>query len=262
MLSLYQDAWQSVRANWLLYSTMVILLEAVEMLDLSSAGMLVVHWIVLYQLHRFFLFGEISNGQWFPPGARKNVGWFLLASFLLTATIFSVPALALWALLPAGTLTPDGRIGAFVVYLVLVFMFALPTTALFGTALPAAAAGDRFGPAVTLRRSRGTGWSVVWGLIVGPVLFSALTIGTYIALAASSPILSESWSDTDGIQPVALVVNLALRMIGLVNSTLGVAVLCRAYRKAVPPPIGGSDASPSEDRSAWEAPAAALRPRV
>lgn len=237
MAKIYRDAWSFMRHFWLMLLAVAIILEVLPLFLKGShfAGELTAGFVVAYAMHRFFLFGEGIGLLKGPPPARKpTIGRFLSASLLISVVYLIVLGVLAMRLLDGGT--SKG----------VLFLFALVTTAIlyfvllviFGTALPAAAAGDAYGPVAALGRTGRTAGPIAGGLLVGPGFFGLLT---FFGFFVSTAQLDISDSQTTAL----FCISVASRMIGFFVTALTVAVLCRAYRKVAPAEIGLLPQSPA-----------------
>jgi hypothetical protein len=222
VFDLYRRAWVAFRLFWPLMILLAILVEGIgywfEGSTTASMSGTVVLILFAYWVHRYFLFEEkpmlVGAHKDGPP---QRIGRFIVLSFLI---IFLAVAagIGVTVFLGIGLLHPSGR----PVALLFMLIANLLLLSLFGTALPAAAAGDRFGFGVTLARGRRTFGQVFGGLLYGSGLVGAIS---YVAVAVAAVMIPEN-------APVAatLALNAAASVAGMVSSLLAVAVLCRAYR--------------------------------
>lgn len=117
----------------------------------------------------------------------------------------------------------------------LIVIFAIPASlvvlTLFGTALPAAAADDPLGRAFSMARIRASSARIFFGLLAGPALVGFVGIGLLVLLSYLA-------------DPETFAFGAAATVLGIVNTTFAVVVLCRAYRRVV-----SGDASPDAPRA-------------
>lgn len=232
MTALYSRAFASLLQLWrffLFVTVAMIALDVTSSRDVSVGGFLV-GAIFAHEMHRHFLLGEtpVILGKR-PHGSRptKTLGFFFV-----TVVLFVVPvALAIYSmflLIGRGSSDSAALISIAVAALILFVSYWLFLMT-FGTALPAAATGDRYGLTLTLRRARHSFRSIGWGLLGGPGLF-----GTVFAGISFLPLdVAEQLSDdavTGGISALGILTDLVLQRGGLFTTTLAVIVLCDGYR--------------------------------
>lgn len=240
MIGLYRTAWRAVTQNMPLYLVAAAGLVGTEVFavatDAGGAGTLVAWFIVLYSFHRLLLLGENGRAKPSSQGPKQAMGRFLLVALLLAAIPFAVATGMLLRLWQGGL--ADGAGGVALVLAVLTCLIVyLAMLTLFGTALPAAAVRDRFGLGLTLSRARRTALGILGGMIIGPGLFGTLTLAALLLAAAALGPPPATYSPDAGLSPSGLLLGMAIQVLALFNATLSVAVLCRAYRKVVPPEI-------------------------
>ena len=250
MLAIYGTTWRAVTQNLWFYLIAAALFVVADLFKEwlgSSHGVLIVPWsVTIYALHRSLLLGEFRTWSTAQPVRPPGLGKFLLVSMLLAGLALGP---ALWLFVKISFAIPSERQEEFfpvmaslsVMLFLLVYWLVL---AVFGTALPAAALGDRFGLRLTLRRARRTALGIAGGLIVGPVLFVTIAFAGLVGVL----LLLGPLSDAAVPRVYEVVLSFAANLLMLFNATLTVAVLCRAYRKVAPPefaplliPEAGSD---------------------
>lgn len=178
--------------------------------------------IYAYYIHRHCLFGEaMTFGKPAATARPQRIGRFMLVSFGVVAIVVGA------ALFAAFKLDADrSREHLYVFLLIFALLGNLFVLSLFGTVLPAAAAGDPLGPAFGLTRIWATFWPIFGGLLIGPALVGLLGI---VVLSFAGRALGP-----DAGKAVTFAFGVAESALGLVNTTLAVVVLCRAYRRVVP----------------------------
>ena len=230
MVKIYVDAWGYMRRFWWGLLAVALILEVLPLFLKGShiGGELAAGCLVAYGMHRFFLFGEGTAYWKKDPSARKpTIGRFMGASLLIAGLV--LVAIGILAVRLVGEGTSEGAM--FLVFLTTYAILPYVTLILFGTALPASAAGDRFGPGPSLRRAGKTAGPIAGGLLVGPGLFGLMIFFGYLLPIARLDI-PESRTGT------IFAISVGSRMIGFFLTALTVAVLCRAYRKVAPAEIG------------------------
>ena len=233
MREIYLAAWDFVSWHWLTLACCAVLLEMLPLLlpsgnHAASSGGAVVATMVGYAMHRYFLFGE-SWAAWRTTGAggRKSAARrFAVALAIMFVSVVGIVGVVC-VKMASGGVGKDQMFGVAVVVGLPVYFLLL---VIFGTALPAAAAGDRFGPWITLRRAGRTAPGIAGGLLAGPVLFSILIV-------VVSVFLGQRAGTMGGGIIAATSLAVCIRMLGFFTTALAVAVLCRAYLKVAPPGI-------------------------
>lgn len=237
MRSIYRTAWAFVAKHWKVLLLAAVLLEALPFLfqTASSSGDAGVLFLIAYYMHRFVLFGEDVSGWGFKRStpSRKHTIWrFMLASLTMAICLILVVG-GVGVRLSGQGVEKDVLFGFL---LIVGFVAQYVLLVIFGTALPAAAAGDRFGPITTLGRVPRTALSIAGGLLAGPVLCA-------IPLLAVQIFVATQISRLDGGPFGEVAAGTMMRMGGFFLTALAVAVLCRAYRKVAPP--GFADQTPA-----------------
>jgi hypothetical protein len=103
--------------------------------------------------------------------------------------------------------------------------------------MPAVAAGDRYNPKISLERAGATWRGIAGGLLVGPVLFTALNFAAAIALLYAFDLEAADYAFPKHVKIYEIVLGVIVQFLGLVNTLLAVVVLCRAYLRVAPPEI-------------------------
>lgn len=225
---MYGDWLRSLKQGWPLILTLSLLIEALPLVlgDSSSTtgGTVVAYAFYAYAIHRYLLLGElITTWRASKPVEPHRILRFIVVSFLFVAIVVAIGF--------AGTvqLTTGFRDDRFLALFTLVALLAnLMLLSLFGTALPAAAVGDRTGLGATLGRTRATFLRIFGGLLLGPGLIGAIGLVALVLLerALASAGMVSGTADFG--------IGLLARVLGFVNTTFAVVVLCRAYRSVTP----------------------------
>lgn len=241
MISIYRKSFTTIRQYWSFFLLIAVGLEVASAVLDSRAqlgGELFIWYSFVYFLHRNFLLGEgpevaFGSGKGGKPSGRRA---FLWVSFCYFAVLFG---LTLLLVVKLAAQIPDKDLIAFFVVLALIALNWVGLS-IFGTAFPASAIGDSYGFAATLRRARSTGLGTAWRLLLGPGLFSAIGLAVFFIWPISHD-LTPGLELADFQQPFSVLLiakgllGLALRLTGMVSSTLAVAILCNAYRRSLPP---------------------------
>lgn len=241
MISLYRQSWTCLRGNlwfYLLFAAVFVLLD-----NLPFSSKTTDMWLPLllqstfvFGLHRHILLGRPMTDAFKTrlEDTTRGGGKFLLL-FLVFIGLSAGGSLAGYLALHPGPVDLRGTIG--VIVLIWLFTYFL-LLVLFGTAMPAYVAGDRFGVGATLGRLRATALPIVGGLLIGPVLFTIVGIAVLGGVIAALPELpTDPWS-AEPLQLVALLTEITGNLISLFATTLAVIVLCNAYRRTAPvPPV-------------------------
>jgi hypothetical protein len=227
----YGLAWAFFSRHWVLLVLFAVLMEAVPLVvqSVGSTADVGVLTLIAYYMHRFMLFGE-EVGTWkvrsAGPPRKQAVGWFFLSSVTMLLFWIGAAGVLIFRLQAHGADNATNIIAAFILALPIYYLLLV----IFGTALPAAAAGDRFGPVTTLRRAWRTALPIAGGLLGGPVLFGALALTLFVVIAARLDV-----GDSSTIAGFAS--GVVSRMTGFFTTALAVAVLCQGYLKVAPPEI-------------------------
>ena len=230
MKQIYSKSWALFRASWTAYLVFAVLLNLVSEFLPGTSGTTataVSQIFIAYSLHRHFLFDE-PMGWGRTPGPQRpwKTGRFLWTSLLIIGLPLIVSVVLAFNLAPAIA----GREKMIGLLLILILPLYLVALSLFGTALPAAV--ER-GPGYGLSRGIRLAPGVALRLVLGPGLFGVTWFGALIllgVLAAQSPWLGQALAG----QVAQFTLGALGYLIGLINTTLAVAVLCQAYRRIVP----------------------------
>ncbi len=206
----------------------------------TSGGQLFIGMLIAYWLHRYFLLGERPNvalrERW-----GSGYGGFFLVTLLFAAALVAV------VLLLSNYLPPDmshvDRDVRRLFYLFLTLPIYLILLSLFGSALPAAAVRDSFGLVTTLGRVRKTFLPTFFGMLAGPFLFvvvASVAVGYGLHRLG---VADDARLPSGAISFPGLAASIFFRFVGMVTTTLAVAVLCRAYRRVVPGPATSESSS-------------------
>lgn len=255
MRSVVAMTWKFVRRNWYWYLLAAALFDAALIYSdrhgghALGAALIVPIAYTCWPVYRAFL-GDTYNAQLKtdPHRARPGRRYFWAATLIFF--ILPLPTvLIVIAVLDASDhslltwLTSPAHLGLFsIAVTTFTVLLVLP---LFGTAIPAAVAGDKAGPKAALVRARRTFWTVLWRLIAGPGLLGGVVFGALLVLAGlfnTIILLAEkvfqSNSTVFAIMEIAIhVIDIEAVVLGFMSvSTLVIAVLCRAYLDTAVPP--------------------------
>ena len=235
MISLYKSAWRCVAANPVIY---LVLAAGFLLVDVFAAGknggigITLVLWAsIIFMLHQHFLFGgklgtAKVNGK---PRAIAPLGFLaLILAFLAPAIVIAIALAIHFDIFNSDKATRNGFVMLAMLPLYLV------TLCLFGSAIPAYVAGDRYGFGATIARIKTTALSILGGLLIGPTLWSVVVLGRALVIVPKAHLPQDVLDATGHFSPVGTLVSGVERLSGLFSSTLAVAVLCRAYRKTAP----------------------------
>ncbi len=241
MISLYRQSWTCLRGNLWFYLSFAAVYVLLGNLPLSSKTLtlwlpLILHSTFVFGLHRHILLGrpviDAFNTR-LEDTTRGPCKFFLL--FLGFTGLCVVVLVATFIAFGLQRLSRDSAAG-------LMTLVALPAyfllLVLFGTAMPAYVAGDRFGIGATLGRIRATTLPVLGGLLIGPVLLAIVGFAGLVALIATlgetgfqrAMAALQEWP----LLPVNWLIQVLLTLASLFATTLAVVVLCNAYRKTAP----------------------------
>lgn len=234
MKEIYRTAWESVRANWIGLAGLVALINALPLLHLSEPADFISgifpYLLIAYGLHRYVLFGEpfrvIGKPRAGYPASTWR--WFFLVSLLVFGAMVVLSAGMVFVL--SGSFERAQHLTQNQLLMILLIApVYLGLLSIFGTALPAAAAGDRFGLGVTLSRARRTGWGMCWRLCAGPGLF--WVIGFAALFVLMFVILSQFGIETTKTPAFTFAAAILMQLISIFATALAVAIQCRAYRQ-------------------------------
>jgi hypothetical protein len=197
----------------------------------STGGTFAAYAIFAYFIHRYFLL-RVTVPLWGRAKSPRpeTTGRFILVSLLVLAIPTGVGLWLAFSMANGAELSHDKEAMLTIFALTFVVLYWVGLS-IFGTALPASAIGDPFGIGITLRRARLTFFRVFAGLLVGPGLFGLMTlIGDGYLLGQIG--LPFDFRDASGaFSGIGLVIGSLLRILGLINTTLAIAVLCDAYKR-------------------------------
>ena len=239
MIRIYREAWEGFRTIFwsLVLASVTLELAPVLLGDTGSLGLTIfVLASVGYTAHRYFLFGETGLEKRGTHAVKPRLGRFFLV------TIAAIVLLIAISLLVVDFRTfADGRPPTLGVSLTVGAIWAVLLTG-FGTIFPAAAAGTSLSLNAILRRIRIGFVPTVVGFVIGPLPFYLMFFGALM-------VVGNFWTVPDYVSGaplaenvVALTAGALLRLIGFFGTMLAVAVLCDAYRRAEPAPLGPSAA--------------------
>ncbi len=228
MRGIYRDGWRGLRDAWWIILGLALLPETLPILldrdNGATTGTLpgFIFYALLFPRH--LLLGEpLSLRKRAPSPAPLHMAKFMGVSLGSLALVVCGGLLILWAF---GFSLRDQ--GAEAVFLFSLAVANLLTLTALGPAFPAAAVSDPVGPAITRGWRRGSYRRIFGGLLVGPGLIGLIGLS---AVAAASRALA---LPEDVMTPATSALNPAARIMGVVNTTLAVVVLCRVYRADQP----------------------------
>ncbi len=232
---IYRESWAALRANLLMFVAFGVGLWGADTLmpqKGGAVGLSLCLWVAFsFGLYRHFLFGEpmgcVFTGK--RGGARSQWRYgLLLVAFVVAAIVLAVvvaiPTRWLWAGQP--------REVELALYLLVFVMSYLVLLVLFGSAMPAFVAGDRYGVQVSLSRVRKSAGPVFLGLLLGPIVFLVCGLGISIAINYVFHFSTDSFDAGGQFNPAGMVFDLMFRGIGLFQTTLATAALTEGYRRS------------------------------
>jgi hypothetical protein len=238
VVSIYRQAFVCFGHSWWYFLAIAMLLEIAPAVSSSKLNewtlSLILTFFFAYAIHRHFLLGEELTWKGRDKRLRpQTTGRFLLVSFFMLL----VPmAFAFWTVISMRSGIDDDesrqRLASGIVALGIVIYWIM--LAVFGTALPAAAVGDRFGIGLTLHRARATFLRVLFQLFAGPTLFTILLVVTRLLIERVTGVEFGLYDATEKFSAAGFVFGSAYGTTGLISTTLAVAVLCNAYRRVEP----------------------------
>lgn len=243
MISLYRQSWTCLRRNlwfYLLFAAAFVLLG-----NLPSSSRTTDMWLPLL-LNSVFVFGQhrhILLGRPMTDAFKTRLedttrggGKFLLL-FLVFIGLPVVAGVAGFVGFGPQRLSKDDAVALMTLIVLPCYVLLL---VLFGTAMPAYVAGDRFGIRATLGRIKATALPVLGGFLIGPVLLTIVGFASLVALNAALVTFApqtlaalQQWP----LLPVLWLIEALVSLISLFATTLAVVVLCNAYRRTAPAPV-------------------------
>ncbi|WP_342078511.1 hypothetical protein [Yoonia sp. SS1-5] len=241
MFSIYATAWSFAKANLAVLVVYGALLQALDMFvesTGSSATYTLAPWVIIfYALHRAFLFGETQLLRKEKSPKRPHaMGRFFLASGAMIVPAAAMLVAIAMGILDLGWFPSDPNVMVISIMGLILGAFVL-TLLFFGTALPAAASADQWGPPTSLSRGIKTWKYVLGGLLVGQVLFTACLVLIIFGLASFGLQIGSGLTGTGGINFVDAALGLVFSTAIVFGNVLTVVVLCRAYERVAPPEI-------------------------
>lgn len=237
MIGTYRTAWRLAwrnRSAFMLFAVVFAVFDLfIALSDTTGAGVLVAYLGIVLLMHRAVLLDEplpIWSGG--PRGA-EFVGPF--SRFVGVAILFLALASAAGVATVLALRPRLGQDAAGLAYLAFYLAYFV-VLSLWGTALPAAALGERRVLRAAWRRARSTGWRVAGGLMAGPTLFTVLVAGAGLASGRALGLGGEVAPEVR-VWWLAVALDVPFQLIGLFVSALAVAVLCRAYARTAPTPM-------------------------
>lgn len=231
MRQIYTSAFATAANNFGLYLILAVGFEIGDRFLSSGAktgAQISLSLMFACALHRHFVLGE-PFGLGLTGGVRRGtIARFALAAFLLLLVPVSLALVVALPMISAGA-AKEVVMAAFMLVVLPCYFLSL---CLFGTALPAAACGDRFGIVTTIRRGVKSFFPVAGGLLLSAVPFTLLmaAITGYLATALGIT------PDTARLDAISLILGVVTQLGGLVVTTMAVIVLCRAYSRVTAPP--------------------------
>lgn len=238
MIEIYKKTFACIARFWWAYLLIAAVFTALPMLLKSSSGSNSGLWIgylfFIHFLHRYVLFGDAglkSAGQksWGFIGVNLLIG--IGVAIVVLGLLFGLPRTLL-----SNAILSDQNL--------LVLAFLPPywlALSLFGTALPASAANEPYGLRLTLQRGRQTAFGIAWRLLLGPgvfasVVYVALLVGTGFAFVALGYDRAQVEQGGQVVMIAGFVLGTLLELVLMTASTMGVVILCQAYRRVQPAP--------------------------
>ena len=234
MFKIYRTAFQFTASNPKIFITLAIFIFAVRVfIQLTGANVSssVIAWVVIsYILHRSLMFDETNLMS--KPQHPKRPQW--MGRYIAVASGFPFVCFILAAsiglyLIPASE--PRALIALIIIVMILSLIILL---SIFGTMLPAIAAADRFGFGVTLKRAKSTWYKILGGLLIGPVLFSALYYAGIFWLVTNVVPIEPYYTKATGVQLEQVLIGMITTCFQLFNFILSIVVLTLAYRDVAP----------------------------
>ena len=236
ILTIYCESVAALRNNWLTFVVYAGLLWGADVLMPQKGGAIglsLALWAAFsFGLYRYFLFGApMANALTGRRGSMARSEWrygLVLLAFLAAAVVLTVliafPTRALWA-------GQSRDVQVILCTLLLVGCYCV-LLVLFGSAMPAYVAGDRFGVQVSLARVRKSAGPVFLGLLLGPIMFLVLSAGIWIAVNQFLDLPTDTFDTRGQFNPLGMVFDLTFRGVGLFQTTLATAALTEGYRRS------------------------------
>lgn len=233
--TIYRESWAALRANLLIFLAFGAGLWAADTLmpqKGGAVGLSLCLWAAFtFGLYRYFLFGEPIAGMFIGKRGGARSEWrygLLLVVFLVAAIVLAVavaiPTHGLWAGQPR-----EVELAIYVLLFVVSYFILL---VLFGSAMPAFVAGDRFGVQVSLSRMRKSAGPVFLGLLLGSIVFFVVSVAIWLAVNFFLHLPTDSFDASGRFNPLGMVFDLVFRGVGLFQTTLATAALTEGYRRS------------------------------
>ena len=234
--TIYRESLAALRANLLAFVVFGALLWGAETLmpqKGAGTGLSLFLWAAFsFGLYRYFLFGDpMTRALIGRRGGMARSEWryglvllaFIAAAIALTV-VAAIPASGLWAGQPQDL--------QLTIYALLFLVCYFVMLVLFGSAMPAFVAGDRFGVQVSLSRVRKSAGPVFLGLLLGPVAFLVVSVGIWAVVNYFLHLPTDSFDAGGQFSPLGMVFDLMFRGVGLFQTTLATAALTEGYRRS------------------------------
>ena len=235
MREIYGDTIAVIRANLGYFLGLAGLAVTLDWLDAHEVVGLIIGIVVMYQVYRHLLFGRpLSLASPFRGATLASLAKFTVVLALMVIVPVALILAIVFAVMSPETVTNDFETSANV-FLGLFLLFYGGLLILFGTAVPATAAGEGILVSLSLDRSRKTALDIAAGLLAGPAIMAAAYFaGTYYATGSISDDI-----DLSRLRPLVaqeVVLATALEVGSSLQTILLAVVLCRAYAKVRPRP--------------------------
>ena len=239
MLTIYKTAFGFIGRNPAFSADialmMLVISVAVEFLNISRGPGTVVWLFIVYLLLRAMMFDEVSLLKKVESPRRPvALGRFFLAGLLFLAGLIVLGLITLFAVFGdalADATNDDVTMLAALASISVVFAVLMSA---FGTALPAAAAADRWGPAISLMRAGRTWWRILGGLLIGPGLYAVIGIAAMMAFDIYGPGILPYFGPDGTVDLLQLLIGFVINLGTLLHTLLTVTVLILAYQRVAP----------------------------
>jgi small-conductance mechanosensitive channel len=235
MRQIYRDTLLVVQSNLGYFLGFTGLSVMLDWLDAHEVVGVIIGIVMIYQLYRYFLFGqEMSLAMPLRGATFSSLGRFVIVLFfMILVPIVLIVAVAF------GVMSPELRTTDFEnsanLFLAFFLLFYGGILIAFGTALPATVAGEGVFASLSLARSRKTATDIAVGLLVGPAIIGAAYFAGLYYMTGSLA-YEIDLSRLRRLVPAELAAAIALDIASTLQTVLMVVILCQAYQKVKPRP--------------------------
>lgn len=235
---MYKHAFNLCREFWayLLFCACALLVLDVSSLGSSAfVGTIALYGFMAFAFHCAVLTGEKMD-FWGRTDSGHKPSWRFWVAYMWPPLVMVIVLLIVVSqvrnMMPQRDLATEIiPISAFVAVPFFVVLLAF-----IGTMLPAATLGHPIGLGPTLKRTRATFWFVLWRLVAGPVVVTAVWVVANISVKLvafeMSGFVLVSPESLESLTFGGAIFSVAASFVGFFNTALATAILSMAYMKA------------------------------